>query len=220
MIGGAFMLSNSELFTLSQIARGIAAQFGSNCEVVVHAIANDSANHSIVAIENGHVSGRKIGDGPSQIVLEQLSHQEENPQDHLCYLTKTPNGKVLKSSSMYIRGNDGKIAAILSINFDISTLSLIQTTVSELISPATEENEPQRIPLNVNDLLDELISRSEIMVGKPAALMNKEDKIRAIQFLNQNGALLITKSGEKISKYFGISKYTLYSYLDLKQEEN
>jgi len=56
-------------------------------------------------------------------------------------------------------------------------------------------------------------------VGKPAAMMNKDEKIRAIQFLNQNGAMLITKSGEKISKYFGISKYTLYSYLDMKQEE-
>ena len=44
--------------------------------------------------------------------------------------------------------------------------------------------------------------------------MNKEDKIRAIQFLNKAGAFLITKSGDKISKYYGISKYTLYSYID------
>ena len=28
------------------------------------------------------------------------------------------------------------------------------------------------------------------------------------------GAMLITKSGDKIAKFFGISKYTLYSYLD------
>ena len=25
-------------------------------------------------------------------------------------------------------------------------------------------------------------------------------------------------SGDKIAKYFGISKYTLYSYIDVKQE--
>ena len=46
--------------------------------------------------------------------------------------------------------------------------------------------------------------------------MTKEDKVRAIQFLSNSGALLITKSGDKIAKYFGISKYTLYSYLDIK----
>ena len=44
--------------------------------------------------------------------------------------------------------------------------------------------------------------------------MNKEDKITAIKFLNESGAFLITKSGDKISTYFGISKYTLYSYID------
>ena len=44
---------------LGQIAKGIAAQFGPNCEVVVHEISDKSAYSSIVAIENGHVSGRK-----------------------------------------------------------------------------------------------------------------------------------------------------------------
>lgn len=214
------MLTESELQNLFQIAKGIAAQFGSNCEVVVHTVADGSAEHSIAAIENGHVTGRKVGDGPSRIVLEQLGSQSGDPADHLCYLTKTPNGKVLKSSSMYIRDGSGKVAAILSINFDISALSMVQSAVGELISPAPEEREPQPIPLNVADLLDELLARSEVLVGKPAALMNKDDKIRALHFLNRNGALLITKSGEKIAKYFGISKYTLYSYLDMKQEEN
>ena len=45
------------------------------------------------------------------------------------------------------------------------------------------------------------------------------DKVKAIQFLSQHGAFLITKSGDKVAKYFGISKYTLYSYIDTKQEE-
>lgn len=49
--------------------------------------------------------------------------------------------------------------------------------------------------------------------------MSKEDKVRAIHFLNEHGALLVTKSGDKIAKHFGISKYTLYSYLDVKLEE-
>ena len=50
-------------------------------------------------------------------------------------------------------------------------------------------------------------------------MMNKEDKQRAIRYLNSKGALLITKSGDKIAKYFGISKFTLYSYIDNKEEK-
>lgn len=51
--------------------------------------------HSIIAIENGHVTGRRIGDGPSQIVLESLHNSEQNlkQEDKLAYLTKTKTGK-------------------------------------------------------------------------------------------------------------------------------
>ena len=57
------------------------------------------------------------------------------------------------------------------------------------------------------------------LVGKPAALMNKDDKIRAIRFLSDAGAFLVTKSGDKVAKYFGISKYTLYSYIDANKQQ-
>ena len=64
------------------------------------------------------------------------------------------------------------------------------------------------------DLLDDLIAQSVALVGKPAALMTREEKVKAIRFLNDTGAFLITKSGDKVCKHFGISKYTLYSYID------
>ena len=76
-----------------------------------------------------------------------------------------------------------------------------------------EQPEPERI-INVNHDLDELIEQSVKIVGKPVALMTKEDKVKAIQFLNETGAFLITKSGDMVCRFFGISKYTLYSYID------
>jgi len=93
---------------------------------------------------------------------------------------------------------------------------MFESSLKPLLSTAeaAEEKEPERIVQSVGELLDELIEQSTRLVGKPVALMTKEDKIRAIQFLNKNGAFLITKSGDKISKYYGISKYTLYSYID------
>ena len=111
---------------LSQIAKGIAAQFGPNCEVVVHEISEKSAYSSIVAIENGHVSGRKIGDGPSHVVLEQIGHDDDQVNDQLCYLTRTKDGKTLKSSSVYIHDEHGKVAAILGINYDISMMQMFE----------------------------------------------------------------------------------------------
>lgn len=199
------------------MAKGIATQFGSNCEVVVHDLSRHP-DHSIVAIENGHVTGRAVGDGASHVVIEQMKEADAQPEDHIGYLTRTPDGKILKSSTLYIRNSRGKVSAILSINYDISSLAMVEHAVHDLISTAEPEAaEPEKI-VNVSELLDDLIAQSVALVGKPVAMMNKEDKVRAIRFLSQSGAFLVTKSSDKVAKYFGISKYTLYSYIDIKQE--
>ena len=213
------MIEANRLEMLKQIAAGIAAQFGSNCEVVIHDVSGKTPEHSIVHIENGHVSGRKVGDGGSHSVLELWKQEDAQPQDNLGYLTRTSNGKVLKSSTMFIRNQRGQVVALLSINFDISAMMMAEHVMKELVSPKDEEQaEPEKI-VNINDLLEELIAQSVALVGKPVALMNKDDKVKAIRFLSENGAFLVTKSGDKIAKYFGISKYTLYSYIDSKQQE-
>ena len=49
------------LETLTTVGAEIAAQFGSSCEGVIHDLKLHP-DHSIVAIFNGHVSGRKVGD--------------------------------------------------------------------------------------------------------------------------------------------------------------
>lgn len=214
------MLQPHELNMLRTIAKGIAAQFGPGCEVVVHEISEHSAERSIVAIENGQVTGRKLGDGPSQVVLKELGKPVDGQtEDRFGYLTRTANGKLLKSTTLHLRGEDGSVKALFCINFDISALALANTALGDLLNVQDRNQEPEDIPNNVNDLLDELMDRSVRLVGKPVELMTKEDKIAAIHFLSDSGALLITKSGDKIAKFFGISKYTLYSYLDSKQEE-
>ena len=211
-------METKRLESLKQIADGIAAQFGSNCEVVIHEVSSSRMDHSIVYIVNGHVAGRTIGDGASQVALEQMLDHSAQPKDHLSYLTKTPDGKILKSSSIYIRNSRGLVVAILAINYDVSRLLMIQQTIGDMLETDDRvQTEPERI-INVNNVLDELIDQSVALVGKPVALMNKDDKIRAIQFLNENGAFLVTKSGDKVAKYFGISKYTLYSYIDANKK--
>ena len=155
-------------------------------------------------------------DGASSVVIEQLKSHAQNPVDHLCYLTKTADGKILKSSTIYLRNSRGKVDAILAINYDISRLLMAESVLKELVSvQEAPQKEPEKI-VKINDLLEELIQQSVTLVGKPVALMNKDDKIRAIHFLNNHGAFLVTKSGDKVAKYFGISKYTLYSYIDAK----
>jgi predicted transcriptional regulator YheO len=199
---------------LKQIAHGLSAQFGDNCEIVIHDLTGGNIESSIVFIENGHVTNRKLGDGPSHVVLEALHDESNKLEDHLGYLTRTTDGRILKSSTIYIRNEDQKVTHIFGINYDITNLLLVKSSLSALIDN-NDTKEPEKITRNVTDLLDDLIDQSVKLVGKPVVLMTKEDKVKAIQFLNETGAFLITKSGDKVSKYFGISKYTLYSYMDI-----
>lgn len=215
---------SQKLDFLKQMAFALSKQFGDNCEVVIHDLNKKSIKKSIVYIENGQVTNRKLGDGPSHIVLETLKKDPATIQDQLGYLTRTTDGKILKSSTIFVRDEvTGQITYIFSINYDITNLLFLEESLKSLTGcdqTALNKKEPERITQNVNELLDDLMAQSVALIGKPVALMNKDEKIAAIRFLNDSGAFLITRSGDKVSKFFGISKYTLYSYLDAVKEQN
>lgn len=208
-----------DLEFLKRLALAITEQFGESSEVVVHDISGDDTEHTIAVIENGHVSHRQAGGGASRVVLEAIQRKHDQTlTDELGYLTKTRDGRILKSSTVYLRDSEGVIEGVLSINYDITEMLMAERAIASVLHHNSEPSVPERIPQNVNDLLDDLIEQSVANVGKPVAMMTKEDKIAAIQFLYQAGAFLVTKSGDKVSKYFGISKYTLYSYIDAKKD--
>ena len=209
------------LKALKKIGESIAEHFGENCEVLIHDIKSDGHDSRIVYIKNGHVSGRHLGDGPSRIILESSQKKLSKIKDNLCYLTKTKDGKILKSSTLFFSDKTKKrLKYVLSINYDITHLLVVDAAIQTIISTGKDKNkEAIEIPNNVNDLLESLIEKSVELIGKPAPLMTKIEKKKAIKYLNEAGVFLITKSGDRISQYFGISKYTLYSYIDIKNTE-
>lgn len=208
-------MTSQQIEFYQRLAHGLAQQFGPSCEVVVHDLETADLDHSIVAIENGHVSGRRLGDGPSHIVLEAMHGAANELTDREPYLTKTADGKLLKSSTIFIRNDAGEATGVLAINFDITLMTAFQSTLGTLIgTETTGAAEPEPITRNIGDLLDDLFSECEQFVGKPAALMTKDERIRAIGFLDRRGAFLITKSSQKACEFFGISKYSFYSYLE------
>ncbi len=212
-----YTMTKSQIDFYSRLAKGISSQFGANCETVVHDLSSKDPEHSIVAIENGHVTGRSIGDGPSHIVLESLESMKDGREvleDKLSYLTRTNDGKILKSSTIYIRDEKGKTVGIFGINFDISLFHAMNEQIRLLLDTEKTDAQPESINPNVSVLLDDLIEQALKAAGKPVSMMTKEDKISVIRFLNDRGAFLITKSGPKVCSILNISKYTLYSYLD------
>lgn len=199
---------------VKRLAKGLAAQFGADCEIVIHDLRDKNSENTIIAIENGHVSNRTIGGTPSRIALETMAAKADTQQDHLDYMTQTADGKLIKSSSIYIRDEEGEIIGIFCINYDITRLSMAEGFLRDLLHTTPLSEIQVKIPQNVNELLDELIDSALKHVGKPVSLMKKMDKIKAIQYLKNAGAFQILKSGDKVCKLFKISKFTLYNYID------
>ena len=155
----------------------------------------------------------KIGDGASKIVLETLEalKKGDNVSDHLGYRTHTSDGRILKSSTIFLKDESGKYRFILGINHDMTDFINAQSALSNIVENIETSSEDiyGQIPLSVNDLLDNLIEQSVKLVGKTPALMTKDEKVKAIKFLQDAGAFLITRSGDKISQFFGIKKTDL-----------
>ena len=183
-----------------------------NCEVELHDLT-ESYESTVVMIENGHVTDRRVGDCGSNLGLEVLRGTVRNG-DKYGYFTNTRDGRVLRSSSVYVRDDEGKVIGCLCINFDVSNLMVADKTIRSLISSGEGEKEEEFFVNDVNQLLDALLQKAMEEVGKPVSYMTRDDRIRVVKYLDQKGAFLITKSGNRICQFLDISKFTLYSYLD------
>ena len=121
----------STLERLKVIAHGLAIQFGPSCEVLIHDLQGD-LDTSLVYIENGTITNRHVGDGPSHVVLDVLNY-DDGSEGRFGYLTKTKDGRILKSSTMYIRDDNGNIEYLLGINQDITEFVMMHRSLESLI---------------------------------------------------------------------------------------
>ncbi len=207
-----------EFKMFQSLMKGLTAIFGTNCEAVLHDLT-EGYESTVVMIENGHVTGRRVGDCGSNLGLEVLRGTVVDG-DKYGYFTNTPDGRVLRSSSIYIRNDDGKVVGCLCVNFDVSNLMVADKTIRSLISNGDGEKEEEFFVNDVNQLLDALLQKAQEEVGKPVSYMSREEKIQVVRFLDQKGAFLITKAGNRICQFLDISKFTLYSYLDEVHSES
>lgn len=192
---------------------------GKTSELVLHDLTK-SYDQTIIDIRNGHITGRKAGDCGSNLGLEVLRGTVIDGNRYN-YVTHTKDGKVLRSSSMYFYEN-GKVVGSLCINTDITEELRYENHLHLKNNYSLlEDNKPQEVfATDVKQLLDHFIQEGQNIVGKPIVLMDKKDRLEFVKYLDDAGAFLITKSSEQIGKLLGISKGTLYSYLDILRSEN
>lgn len=196
------------------IAKSTAKMFGPNCEVVIHDLTNPRS--SVMFTVNNHVTGREIGQSFDHLVKTVL-RSEDFKEDYLAgYTFVTEDQRTIRSSTSLIRDPRQKVIGAFCINFDVEALNQMQQFMNTFLSTQaeTQENETKSDDdiENVEGIVDQLIQ--QIIRNSVHPVMKRHEKIELIRFMDEKGIFLMKGSVEKIASLLGISKVTVYSYLD------
>lgn len=207
---------------------------GPDYEVVLHDL--NPAHSQIVAIANGHISGRSVGGPLTDAVLKMLTSQSYKNQSYVSnYKGVTENGHILRSSTMFIKDGSGKPVGLLCINFDDSrftdlhkkllaavhpqefweTSSMIYKPISASVDciPAESESITENFSMDIPSLMEKIFDDATASLTTPTDHLNQNEKKEIIQKLQERGMFQLKGAISYVAKRFCCSSATVYRYL-------
>ncbi|WP_041444813.1 helix-turn-helix transcriptional regulator [Syntrophobotulus glycolicus] len=206
------------LENLKAIARGLAETYGRNSEVVVHDLRD--LEHSVVYVA-GNLTKREPGMPITDLVVKALRQEGNSAQDIIGYKTVTKNGRVMKSSTIFIRDDKGEIFASLCLNYDLTEMLNFKAILEDFsqIRGANDEKQ-ETFATTVQETIESLVSQAVEILGKQPATMSTDDKVRLVGILENKGAFLIKGAVDYVAAVLGVSKFTIYNYLNKLRSTN
>lgn len=214
---------------LSGVAQALEHVLDSQTEVVVHDLRQPES--SIVTIINGHVSNRKEGqsvlsapeeDAAFTKMLEQSFRREVNAMEVTGnYSSRTRSGKDLKSSSVVFYDEEGAPHAALCLNRDLASaaklIDALQTHIFPRAPQPTADSEPEgaKQALTMEELVSDIIEKALASASSvDVQRMTKQEKMQVVSHMHKRGLFLIRGSVERAAASLGITKFSIYNYMD------
>ena len=194
---------------LDRTARGIAEMFGASCETLVHDMGVPT--HPILSIYNGHVSGREVGSTMDIMGVGLELDEQAATTDQVNRAAVTPDGRQTKSSTFHMIGEGYNLA--LGINFDYTSLVFANRILVDLMSAQADLRSALWQPGDAKQLGD-LFDQCAASLGKPLDAFTKADRLKLIALLRARSAFSYRKSVPYVAGRLGVSRYTVYKYLD------
>ncbi|RFA08052.1 hypothetical protein B7R54_01595 [Subtercola boreus] len=213
----------------------LASLLGSRTEIVLHDISDLS--RSIIAVENGEMSGRSVGGPATDLVLKILQNQDYLERDFLTnYLAQSQTGGYFRSSTFFVRDDAGQVIGMLCLNVDDGPLhearqlleSITRTTGLLKSSGTAPENPPmpsppaelgtevaERLSLSVDELTRDNVARTVARLGVDGSRMTPDEKVQAVRELDSAGIFLMKGAVSYAAVELHVSEPTVYRYLKL-----
>lgn len=197
---------------LSLIGEAIAQNFGPSCEVVVHDLRKPG--RSIVAIFNGHVTGRKVGDGIPDHDLYELPGRYRDQDLLVGWRAHTTDGRRLRSTTIFLRDSSGHPFASLGINVDLSLVERVHAQTAFLLQPDSFEKQAPIGHRRVSHLLRDLIDEATSQIHQQVSNYGRADRVFVARYLDERGAFVIRGSVASVARQLGVSRMAMYSYIE------
>ncbi|MDR3435617.1 PAS domain-containing protein [Telmatospirillum sp.] len=214
---------------------------GPDYEVVLHDL--EDKDNSIIAIANGHISGRTIGAPLTSVALQAIAdHSYETSDYRVNYTGIAGDHRLLRSSTFYIKDYNGNLVGLLCINFDDSRYRDLSDRILRLRHPdffvdsnfsynkekAEMEGPPsvgesENFHSSVTDLTEDILSQALTQKGVAADRLTKQEKHALVEELNAKGFFLLKGAIKLVAAQLKCSQTTVYRYLNkatLAQEDN
>lgn len=203
------------------IVKFIAAICGPRCEVALHYL--DDINHSIIAIENGYITGRKVGDGLVDLALGSVLDKSNKDKAFIANIYgNSPDNKRLRMSGYFIRDEDEEMIGLLNVTVDISDYIWMKNILERELM-MTEGN-GTALPLGASDSKQHALSAAEMvdLVCNQAMeqlgftdprKMRKADKMKVIAMLNDRNLFAMKGIIKLTAKKLEISEPSVYRYV-------
>ena len=195
------------------MAEGLSDYLGSGYEIVLHSLEN--LDRSVIKILNGYHTGRREGAPITDLALEMLSRIKETGGDppYISYFTKNKRDEPLKSTTIAIHGERGRVIGLMCMNF------YLNTPLADVIRSLTprQHQPPESIPEifsdNIGDVIDATVRQVKEQVCAnekiPANLKNRA----IVSELYEKGIFSLKDSVVRTAELLSISKNTVYLHL-------
>ncbi|MES9995878.1 PAS domain-containing protein [Desulfovibrio aminophilus] len=194
---------------------------GEDCEVILHDVRNPE--RSVLAIANGHVSGRRVGSPITDLALRVLRDDSWRRQDWINgYKALSREGRLLHSSTYFIKDDGGELAGMLCLNMDATSLLEARDLLERFVRRANLEKtrpEPETPPAletlaeSLEELTGGIIRQAMNGSDMPIERMNSDEKIAVVRALNEKGVFLLKGAVAVVARHLAVSEATVYRYL-------
>jgi len=207
--------SNHQIFEhYIRVGEIIAEKFSPYLEVIIHDLKDPE--HSIIAIFNNHITGRKIGDGTSDIGYKKLANKL--PDKIVNYENTSPSGAKLKSSTLTIRNGHGKIIGSMAFNFDLTPFENVQeffNTITKTSKSKLDDfpKQEQFFVWSGRDDLEQALNKYIIANGLQGKALTRKDKLNVVVLMKKEGHIKKKGAISILSELLAVTRPTLYKYI-------